>query len=52
MTNIQDSQTRGMWEVGAIGPLQLKRVTQAIKALRGEQRTHIELTADVWTSYR
>jgi hypothetical protein len=44
MTNIQDSQTRGMWEVGAIGPLQLKRVTQAIKALRGEQRTHIELT--------
>lgn len=44
MTNIQDSQTRGIWEVGAIGPVQLKRVTQAINALRSVQRTRIEFT--------
>lgn len=42
MTNTQ--QTQATWEAGTIGPVQLKRVQQAINALRGEQRTHIELT--------
>jgi len=44
MTNTQDSQTQATWVAGAIGPVQLKRVKQAISALRSEGRTHVELT--------